>query len=89
MSTSTNIGTSTRDDVGKVAWVSGFLSGTVRSVRNYTRFELLEKMVEVLDVIGWMPGFKQEIPSDKYPSKAEVLEIRKRIAAEEEEMEAA
>jgi len=39
-------------------------------------------MVEVLDVIGWMPGCTQEIPSDKYPSKAEVSQIRSRIAAE-------
>jgi hypothetical protein len=61
----------------------GFLTGTVRSPRNYTRFELLEKMVEVLNVVGWGEGCVKEIPRDKYPSKAEVTQIRRRIAAEE------
>jgi hypothetical protein len=56
-------------DAGKVMWVSGFLTGTVRSVRNYTRFQLLEKMVEVLDVVGWAEGFRKEIPSDKFPKR--------------------
>jgi hypothetical protein len=68
----------------KVLWVSGFLTGTVGSPRNYSRIQLLEKMVEVLNVVGWGEGCRKEIPSDKYPSKAEVTQLRRRIAAEEE-----
>lgn len=45
-----------RDDASNVAWVRGFLAGTLGSLRDYSRDELLEKMREVLDVIGWPFG---------------------------------
>lgn len=66
-----------RDDARKVQWVSGYLTGAVRSLRNYTRIELLETMVEVLNVVGWLPGCQQSIPIDKFPKRRKRSNKRK------------
>src|SRR6266851_5449476 len=54
MSANTNVETeAVMDDTEKVQWTSTFLTATIRSPRNYNRFQLLQKMAEVLDIIGW------------------------------------
>ncbi len=72
----------TLDDAGKVQWASTFLTATIRSPRNYTRFQLLQKMAEVLDVIGWCPLYKNHfIPKDKFPkSRKRPKPLAKRAA---------
>jgi hypothetical protein len=59
--------TSTSHYTEIVQWISGFLTATVRSPRNYSRIQLLAKLAQVLNVIGWAEGCPNEIPSDKYP----------------------
>jgi len=54
-------------DAGKLIWVQYFLYGTMRSVNHYSREQLLEKMEEVLDVIGWPDYFRQSAKSDLMP----------------------